>query len=177
MEEPGTRRPIRAFDSFVTLTENISAALIWLLAIAVSVNILLRRFLRVDLGWLFEATEYSLLLLAFLGGASLLRARGHVSVDLAGELVLRRKRAFVVLVGDVGGALVVLVMLAVSSIVTYQSLQDGFVTTGIVEIPRWWIFAVLPAGFAMMAVQAFRNISMSLLAARNDALSRQDNQP
>lgn len=154
---PPPRR--RVFDTIIDRGLDLSGLFIWLLAIGIFVNVLVRRFgIGLDLSWMFETTEYLLLVIAFLGGAALLRDRGHVTVDLVGEVMWRRGRWVVTRIGDVLTLAIVTVMTFVSGLVTYRNAGTGQVTPGVVEIPRWWIYAVMPIGFAFLTVQAVRNL-------------------
>lgn len=147
----------RGFDRVLDLAENFAGLLIWAMALGITTNVILRRTLNVEISWLFETTEYLLLVIAFIAGAALLRERGHVGVDLVGEVIFPQAKQRVIRIGDVLSAIILAVLSVASIYIAYRTSLTGQLTTGVVQIPRWWVYAVLPVGFSLMTVQAVRN--------------------
>src|SRR5262245_33075615 len=72
-------------DGLITLCGLLAAIIVAALAGCVALEVVMRYFFGAPTRWVIEFAEYALLWLAFLAGAWILRAEGHVRVEMLTE--------------------------------------------------------------------------------------------
>lgn len=147
----------KIFDKIVNYMLLAAAVIIVFDAIAVSQDVIIRKFL--DFTWppLYEIMTYSLVWMTFLGTTAIMRMQGHVKMDsITGRLPLRIQA----LVNFVTSCLCTLLL---AGIVFYTvklliyDFQTGFTLASILNPPKWPIEIIIPIGFIMLFIQVIRN--------------------
>lgn len=148
----------RAFDRLEDALAVLAAALIVFSVVSVTIDVASRYFFNQPLTWVFEVTEYILLFVPCLGMAWLARHDGHVVIDILTSRLSKRIRA--PLAGMVG-LLTVFVCGFVAwwgVIATLESYQARAVIENVLQTPQYLIYAVIPVGFGLSAIEFMRKV-------------------
>ena len=124
-------------DALITFSGALAAILVAALAICVGLEVVMRYFFAAPTRWVIEFSEYALLWIAFLAGAWILRAEGHVRVEML-------------------GAVVCAVFCWVSATYVLGIRASGEMLFKSVPIEKWAVMAVIPPGLALLAIQFAR---------------------
>ena len=145
----------RAIDALNLL---VGRSVIWLIGIAVLIsagNAIVRKALDVSSNAWLEAQWY-LFAAAFLGAAGyVLLVDEHVRIDAVAQRFSLRWRAFL----DIG-VLVLFVlplcvlMLTLGAELAYAAWRSGEMSYNAGGLPRWPVYACIPAGFSLLGLQA-----------------------
>jgi C4-dicarboxylate transporter DctQ subunit len=103
--------------------------------------------------WSVPVTEYLILYFTMAAAPYVVRVRGHVFVEmLVAQLPLRAR--------DLFGRFIALVCAAASLIATYyaaelvlEAIRRGKIDIRAIDIPLWLLYAPLPVGFLLVAVE------------------------
>jgi TRAP-type C4-dicarboxylate transport system permease small subunit len=135
----------RIIDTIIKYLAYLAAALLVFIAFAITCDVLLRYTFNYPLKWVFEATEYSLLIMTFLAATWVLKIDQHVKLDLV-------LNAFTSLVM----AAVCLVTAWSSAHFTLYLFQNGITITKYYTIPQFLVFIFIPLGFFLLFIQSLR---------------------
>jgi TRAP-type transport system small permease protein len=139
----------RAFDALA-----VAAALILLAMVAiVTADVALRSTSGGGIAWANEISEYALYIMTLLTAPWLLRRGQHVRLDLLLTLVPPRIAWLMEAAGDVLGFAVSVVLVRYGLAMTMDSWRLGAITIKNLVFPEWWLLALLPATFALLAVE------------------------
>jgi TRAP-type C4-dicarboxylate transport system permease small subunit len=139
----------RAFDALA-----VAAALILLAMVAiVTADVVLRSALAGGIAWANEISEYALYIMTLLTAPWLLRRGQHVRLDLLLTLVPPRIAWLMEAAGDVLGFAVSVVLVRYGLAMTMDSWRLGAITIKNLVFPEWWLLALLPATFVLLAVE------------------------
>ena len=134
----------------------VAASMIVFTVIFVPMDVASRYFFGAPITWVYEVTEYILLMVPCLAMAWLARHNGHVVIDvLVGRLGERARR-------HLGAATLLVTALACGfvawwgSVVTFQSYKAGAVIENVLQTPQWLIYISIPVGFALTALEFAR---------------------
>jgi TRAP-type C4-dicarboxylate transport system permease small subunit len=115
-----------------------------------------RYFFAAPITWVYEVTEYILLMVPCLGMAWLARLNGHVVIDvLTSRLEPRTQRRL-------EAAMFLLVALACAfiawwgGVVTLESYKARAIIENVLQTPQWLIYVSIPVGFALTAAEFAR---------------------
>lgn len=130
--------------------------LIVLAMLFVSIDVVARYFFNRPMAWVFEATEYFMLYVPFLGMAALVRRDGHVKIDLlVGALTPRSRVAF-----DFATSILCTIACAIvayySALSTMSHFRRGVLTYGLYPIPKGWLIAGICLGFTLTTIEFAR---------------------
>ena len=158
------------FDKTITIMMAISAALVLLAALAVTVDVLMRYAFAMTYAGLFEITEYSLLWITFLGTAWIMKNNRHVRVDLVINRLNPRHGAILNAVASIISVLLLMAMTWYTARLTLHDLQTDFTLSGVLRTPKWPLEIIIPIGFFLLLIQLLRNTYRHLTSLK--ALSR-----
>lgn len=142
----------RLEDGFAVL----AGCLLVFTVILVPVDVASRFFFNAPITWVFEVTEYVLLIVPCLGMAWLARRDGHVAIDTLTSRVPARSRS---LLDGVTALLVALICGFVAwwgGIVTFDSYKAKAIIENVLQTPQWVIYVAIPTGFGLCAVELTR---------------------
>jgi TRAP-type C4-dicarboxylate transport system permease small subunit len=153
-------------------------AVLFLMMVVICVDVLLRNVRLVPgmLGvpWANEVTEYALYLITMLTAPWLLRQGHHIRVDVLLRAIPPR------LAWGCEWAVDVLVLACCVVIAWYgfkavlSSHAIGGMVVKVISVPEWWLLALLPATFALLAIEVlFRmhRLYQGERAPRTDAVT------
>lgn len=144
----------------------LGATLTLFLTVSISYGALSRYALGQSLAWVTEVSAYSLLFLAFLGAAEVLRRDGHVNVDILLNALRPRPRAMLNLVTALLGLLTSLLLLRYGLDVTMESFRTGQVEVSILQIPKHYLLGVIPLGSFFLGIGYVEKIRQYLRVLR-----------
>jgi TRAP-type C4-dicarboxylate transport system permease small subunit len=132
----------------------VAAALILFAMVAiVTVDVALRNAVDAGIDWANEVSEYALYIMTLLTAPWLLRRGQHVRLDIVLTLVPARVAWLMEAAGDVLGLAVSAVLIRYGSVMTMDSWRLGAITIKNLVFPEWWLLALLPATFVLLAVE------------------------
>jgi TRAP-type C4-dicarboxylate transport system permease small subunit len=112
--------------------------------------------------WTVQFNEYSLLWMTFLGSAWVLSRRKHVAVDVVtGSLGPTGKRIADV-VHSLMGIGVCGILCWYSAVITLNLFRRGVTDVQAVDMPKYLVLMVIPAGFLVLIAQFLRNLAASM---------------
>jgi C4-dicarboxylate transporter DctQ subunit len=134
----------------------LAAGMLVFTVVFVPMDVASRYFLGAPITWVYEVTEYILLMVPCLSMAWLARHNGHVVIDvLTSHFGPRLRRLF-----DVGTFLLVALACGVvawwGSVVTFESYKASAVIENVLQTPQWLIYVSIPLGFAFTAIEFAR---------------------
>src|SRR5262249_31208920 len=139
----------RLFDALAGL-----AALILLAMVAVvAADIALRNLAGTSIAWSNEVSEYALYVITLLTAPWLLRRGQHVRIDLLLTVVPARIAWLMEAAGDILGLSASLVLVWYGAAMTHDSWRLGSITIKNLVFPEWWLLWLLPAFFALIAIE------------------------
>lgn len=146
----------KMFDKVVKYLAYLAAAILVLMAVSITLDVFLRSTLNYPLKWVFEATEYSLLIVTFLSATWVLQKDKHVKLDLLLLAFGTKIRARINGITSLIMACVCLVFAWSSIDFTVYLIQNDVTITKYYTIPQFIIFIIIPLGFVMLFIQSLK---------------------
>ncbi len=150
------RKLARFFDWIVNAFAFLAAVLLIFIMLSVTSEVVLRTFFNLPQVWVIEFCEYSLLFIAFLGAAWLLRNEGHVKMDLVLKRMGPNKQAIANIVSSAFGIIISLALIYYGTLVTWDNYQRGLYFYTVLQTPTAAILAVIPIGSLLLFIQFIR---------------------
>jgi len=146
----------RALDRLEDALAFAAAAMIVFTVVFVPIDVGSRYFFGAPITWVYEVTEYILLMVPCLGMAWLARRDGHVVIDvLTSRLDERRRRRL-----ERAVALFVALSCAFvawwGGVVTLESFKAGAIIENVLQTPQWIVYVAIPLGFGLSALEFAR---------------------
>jgi TRAP-type C4-dicarboxylate transport system permease small subunit len=158
----GRSLPGRLFNGLNTALAVLAGLILLFMTVSISTSILAR---ALDLPfpiWIVQFNEYGLLWLTFLATTWVLQRGRHVSIDLLTRKAAGRCNRFLDLARNVVCCGFCAVLGWQSLAVVWDHFQRGIVDVKGVDVPKYLILGVIPAGFFLLTLQFFRNMVASL---------------
>lgn len=144
------------FDGVLRTCAALAGTIFAAIAAMISVNVVLRNLFAAPVYGLLDAVEYGLLVATFLGAPWVLWKRAHVSVDLITSALPDTLAGPLARLTAVIGLVTCLVLLRYGTEAAVISAQRGSVIRTAFTLPEWWVLAVAPVGFALLAIEFLR---------------------
>jgi len=144
------------FDGVLLVCAALAGAIFAGIAAMISVNVVLRNLFGSPVYGLLDAVEYGLLLATFLGAPWVLWKRGHVTVDLVTAALPDRLAAPLARLTALIGLAACVTLVRYAGEAALISAQRGSMIRTAFTIPEWWVLAVAPLCFALLAVEFLR---------------------
>lgn len=151
------RRAGVVFDKIVDYMLLAAAVIIVLDAVAVSQDVIIRKFFDFTWAPLFEIVTFTLLWMTFLGTTSLMRSLGHVKMDSVTGRLTPKTQAIVNFITSCACILLMALMTYYTVRLTVHDYQTHFILATILNPVKWPIEIIIPIGFLMLFVQLIRN--------------------
>ena len=145
------------FDRTIAAMMAISSALVVLIAVAVTIDVLMRYIFSKTYAGLFEITEYSLLWITFLGAPCIMKNNGHVRVDLIVNRLPPYQRVLLTIIADFISIFLLMTMTWYTAGLTIHDFRTSFTLSGILMAPKWPIEIIIPIGFFLLLLQMARH--------------------
>ena len=135
-----------------------AALLLGVLALVVTGDVVARNLGLGTLPWIIELSEYSLPLATFLVAPWLLHRGEHVRLDLLLTALPPPAGRALERLADVLGLSICLVFVVYGAKAIASSAQQGSLVIKAVVFPEWWLYAPVPACFALLAIEFLRRL-------------------
>lgn len=132
------------FDALIDALALAAAALLCGLVVLILVDVGARYLRLFSIPWSFEATEYALYAITFLGAPWVLREEGHIAIELVVERLAAGPRRVVRRIADILGATVCMVLFFFACRVAWRSYESGTLVHKSFIFPEWWVYAGMP---------------------------------
>jgi C4-dicarboxylate transporter DctQ subunit len=150
-------KKINAFlDGLFAFLNGIGSSLILGVVLFVCVSVFFRYLFHRPISWMIQITEYSLLVVVFLGAAYLLKLDGHVSIDLLVTNLKPRTQHLVNFITSLACILGCAVIVWYGFKTCLDLFQRGILVMEEVQIPKYLIEALIPGTFFLMLIQFIR---------------------
>lgn len=147
----------RIFDKIVDYMLLAAAVIIVFDAIAVSQDVIIRKFFDFTWSPLYEIMTYSLVWITFLGTTAIMRMQGHVKMDsITGRLPLKIQAMVNFITSCLCTLLLAGIIFYTVKLLVYD-YQTGFILASILNPPKWPIEIIISIGFIMLFIQVIRN--------------------
>lgn len=146
------------FDRLLSAMGGVSAGLLALGTLVITVEIFIRGLGIGSLPWAIEAVEYALLGVTFLAAPWVLWKGAHVRVDILVEIMPPKMQRAADLLANISGVVVCAVIFyygLVSTIGLYNSDTRIF---RVLVVKEWWLFSLVPFSCALMLIEFARRI-------------------
>lgn len=155
-QSPFMQKAGRLLDAALYAFVVAAVAILVALVCAVTFEVVMRYAFNKPTRWVVEFSEYSLLYLAFLGGAWVLKEEGHVKVELLIEVLPMRVRETLHFITSLVGAGVCGLFFWVSTAYVMEIFGTGEVLFKSVQVKKWMIMAIIPPGLLLLTLQFIR---------------------
>jgi TRAP-type C4-dicarboxylate transport system permease small subunit len=131
------------------------------IALAITVDVLMRNLRLGSLSWGMEVNEYALYIVTALGAPWALYRNAHVRVDLLLKGIPRGAGRWLEALTDLVGLFASGALLYYAVAVARASIRDNARVIKILIIPEWWVFAVVAAGALLLVIEFVRRIAIA----------------
>lgn len=128
------------------------------MALAVTLDVVIRNLGLGNTGWVVELTEYSLPVATLLVAPWLLHRNEHVRLDALVASVPRKLALLLERIADVVGILICAVFVWFSVKLILDSARLGSMVVKTLAIPEWWQYVLMPVCFGLLAVEFIRRL-------------------
>ena len=128
------------------------------MALAVTLDVVIRNLGLGNTGWVVELTEYSLPVATLLVAPWLLHRNEHVRLDALVVSVPRKLALLLERIADVAGILICAVFVWFSVKLILDSARLGSMVVKTLAIPEWWQYVLMPVCFGLLAVEFIRRL-------------------
>jgi len=146
----------RGFDKVVDAMVGLAAALLVFVTVSVCYGVATRFFFKSPSIWVAQATEYGLLWMVMLSTTWLLRARGHVAVDIVhshlGEGTKKVLDFAMFILGGVACAVIFVFSLSYACDCILGDVTDVRAIT----VPKSAVYSIIPVAFFLLTLQFLR---------------------
>jgi TRAP-type C4-dicarboxylate transport system permease small subunit len=157
----------RFLDRILTGMAVLAGLFLLFITFSISYSIFTRALNLPSPVWTVQFNEYSLLWMTFLGSAWVLSRRKHVAVDIITSRLGPSGRKIADIVHSLLGIGVCGLLCWYSALITSNLFQRGVTDVQAVDIPKFLVLIIIPAGFLVLTAQFLRNLATSL--GRNKA--------
>ncbi len=157
----------RAFDKTVDTMLVTSGLIVFVQAIWVSIDVIVRK--AFDWTWApsFELLSYSLVWMTFLGVAAIYRDRGHVIMEAVVQSLPAKVQNLISLITTCAVMGLCAFLLFFTARLTIRDYVDHFVLASVLNPPKWPIEIVIPLAFLTLFVQSLRHLGFYYRAYRS----------
>ncbi|KPK27978.1 MAG: hypothetical protein AMK69_09520 [Nitrospira bacterium SG8_3] len=163
MKTKGPGKGSLIFDGLIKALAVIAGALLLVMVLIVSYNVLMRYFIGKPPVWATEMTEWILLYATFLAAAWVLKEDGHVKIDVVLIRLSRKKQYILSVIVCILGILTCGFFAYHGGKAVYSLYKRDVIMMGMILMPKYILVAVIPLGILLSFVQFIR-ILKGLLA-------------
>jgi TRAP-type C4-dicarboxylate transport system permease small subunit len=151
------------FDKIVNYMLTAAAVLIIIDAVAVSQDVLIRKFFDFTWAPLFELITFTLLWITFLGTTAMMREQTHVRMDAITGMLKPRTLALLNTITSAACAAAAAGITYYTVRLTVYDFQTHYTMATILNPVKWPIEIIIPIGFLMLFIQLIRNAAGSYM--------------
>ena len=127
--------------------------LVLAIMLGISADVGARYFFNQPFVWMFEAVQYALLAVLFLGSPWVTRNNGHVAVDLLLDIFRPATRRRLQSLAFLIAALISVFLSWWAAVVTFDNWSRTVLTTGIYPVPRHYLIALITIGLFLTGIE------------------------
>src|SRR5215467_11442658 len=164
----------RSFGRLLDFLMLLACALLLTMTLLIGADVGLRNVGLGGIAWSSEVCEYILYLVTLLSAPWLLRRGQHIRVDILLRALPKRLAYGFEWLADLGGFACALYFVVYGWRVAHASYAAGAITLKTLVLPEWWMLAVLPLAFLLVAIEfCFRmhRLATSDIGPRAEAVS------
>lgn len=150
------RRLARVYDATIVASAVVAGILVAFIFAAIFVDVTIHAFGLQPPIWAASAIEYAMLYLTMLAAPWLVRRKAHIVIDVVRAQVseaVQRSLEYIVYVVAIVACIVFAYYGAELTVATYQR---GELDIRSVDVPRWLLYAPMPAGFLLLGIEFVR---------------------
>ena len=133
----------------------IAGILLCLITLAVTAEILVRKFGGTSLPWVIEMSEHALVWIAFTAAAWVLREDAHIKVDLVLTNLKKKPRSILNMINSLLGGLLCLFITYRSALTIIDLHKRHIYTIKTLEIPMAPLYSIICIGSFFLTIQFF----------------------
>jgi C4-dicarboxylate transporter DctQ subunit len=156
----------KIIDKILTVLGIIPAILLLFMVFSISFTIFARFLGFSGFVWGIQFTEYALLWMTLIGATWVLKRDKHVTVDIITGFLKERTKIYFDLVHSIMGFAVSAVLCWYGAVVSWGQYQRGVVDIQVVDVPKYLVLMVIPAGFFFLSLEFIRKFLIALKAIR-----------
>lgn len=138
------KKSFKIIDKVIGFVEDWSLSLAVMIALVVAfINIIMRKATSHSLPWSDEVVRAVVYFTTYMGASAAIRNRSMIRIDALPQL-LRIVRKPLSVFGHLAMLVFSAMLIWLGGQLTYQVYLDPYATTTILEIPEWYLYAVLP---------------------------------
>ncbi|WP_417281035.1 TRAP transporter small permease [Celeribacter sp.] len=111
--------------------------------------------------WLGTVIEFGLPSSAMLAAPWLVRIRGHVAMELIDAALNAGQRKALQMLTDTAAAGICLFVAWYAGLAGFDSFERGEVAVRAVDVPRWYLYAILGTGLTLCAIEFLRHAALA----------------
>ena len=147
------------FDYILSRFAGLAGILVVFIMFAICTEIVMRDFLNQPQKWVIEVCEYTLIWIAFLSAAWLLKGEWHVKMDMLLNRLSLRGQTILDIVTSAVGLIVCLITTWYGVQMTWDHFQRGiFEPATVLDLPKAPIMVIIPLGFFLLSIQFVRRM-------------------
>jgi TRAP-type C4-dicarboxylate transport system permease small subunit len=154
------------YDRFLVAASYLPGILAALMVVGIGTDILMRNIGFNPIIWMLDAEEYSLLLIAMSGTATVLRMGRHIKVDVALVIMPPRLRTIVEFVGHGFCLIISLITVYYGIAATITAYLDKSTFYVSIPIKEWVPLCTIPLAFTLTAIESLRSLVLLRASAR-----------
>jgi TRAP-type C4-dicarboxylate transport system permease small subunit len=143
------------FDRILDIFTVFAGSLLLFVVASVCLGIVMRAMGR-PLAWVLEVSEYSLIYIAFLIAAWVLRVEGHVGIDIVTNQLKPRTRSLLITITSAICAVICAILTWYGAKVTWKFVLSGEFVVSVLEPPKYIFLAIIAVGSFLLLIQFIR---------------------
>lgn len=159
------------FDRIIDIFAMLAAAIVIFLMLMVSYSVGMRYLFNQPISGVAEISEYLLLFLTFLAATWVLKADGHVKLDVVTEMLAPRAKAITSAVTTIICAIASLILMWYGSKITVEHFLSGLRLTTLLMPPSYLIIFIIPLCYLLLFIQFLRKV-YQLLRSPSSAIEK-----
>ena len=141
------------FNTILKVSGWISALLIAYIALAITVEVVLRYLFNATIIWINDFVEYSILWATFLGAAYVLKEERHIEMDFFISGLHRKARVVSKIVTSFIGFAISALLAVFSGITTIDNYIRGVRIIRTIEVPKFMVLIPVFIGCVLLTIQ------------------------
>ena len=143
------------YNKIIVFLSYVAGVLLCLITLAVTAEILVRKFGNTSLPWVIECSEHALVFIAFTAAAWVLREDAHIKVDLVLSHLKKKPQAMLNVINSLLGGLLCLFITYRSALTIYDLWERHIYTVKTLEIPMAPLYSIICIGSLFLTIQFF----------------------
>lgn len=144
-----------AFDRILDIFTFFAGFILLFVVGSVGLGIAMRNMGR-PLAWVLEVSEYSLIYIAFLVAAWVLRVEGHVTIDVVTNRLKPRTRSLLTAITSAICAVICFILTWYGAKVTWKFVLSGEFVVSVLEPPKYIFLVIIAVGSFLLFIQFIR---------------------